>query len=54
MQKYAKNYIINKEDDKTVIKKIIDFIDNNGFPEKILTDNRGEFRNQLFKKILQK
>ena len=48
--KYAKNYIINKKDDKTVIKKIVDFIDNNGLPEKILTDNGGEFRNKLFKK----
>lgn len=47
--KYAKNYIINKKDDKTVIKKLVDFIDNNGSPEKILTDNGGEFRNKLFK-----
>lgn len=51
--KYSKNYIINKKDDKTVLKKIVDFKDN-GFPEKILNHNRGEFHNKLFKNYCKK
>lgn len=52
--KYAKNYIIQKKEEKTALKKIVNFIDNYGPPEKILTDNGGEFRNKKFKKYCNK
>ena len=37
--KFASNYIIRKKNDKTILKKIVDFIKKNGVAEKILTDN---------------
>ena len=48
--KFAYNYILTKKDQNTVMNKVKNFIDKYGVPEKILTDNGGEFINKKFKK----
>ena len=52
--KFAENFIINNKDKKTVLNKIKIFIKKYGPPEKILTDNGGEFINKLFKTYCNK
>ncbi len=52
--KYAENFILTKKNQNTVMNKIKYFIDKNGIPEKILTDNGGEFINKQFKKYCSK
>lgn len=52
--KYAENFLINKKDETTVINKIKLFIQNNGKPDKILTDNGKEFSNKKFQKFCKK
>ena len=52
--KYAENFLINKKDETTVINKIKLFIQNNGKPDKILTDNGKEFTNKKFQKFCKK
>ena len=49
--KYAGTYLIHNKEQETVLKKIKQFIKNNGKPDKILTDNGAEFINKKFKKF---
>ena len=52
--KLANNYIIFNKDQKTVLNKIKLFINTYGIPNKILTDNGGEFVNKTLKNYCKK
>ena len=52
--KFAYNYILNKKDQNSVLINIKKFIKKYGLPQKILTDNGGEFTNNQFKKYCKK
>ena len=47
--KYAGTYLITNKEQETVLKKIKEFIKNNGKPDKILTDNGAEFIKKFIK-----
>ena len=47
-------YILDNKTGKSVLSKIKDFIVKNGCPDKILTDNGGEFINKDLKKYCKK
>ena len=49
--KFAKNFVIDKKDWNTKIKKFIDLL---GKPQKILTDNGTEFKNKKFNNYCHK
>ena len=52
--KFSANFIIKNKDKITVLNKIKKFIEKYGAPDKILTDNGGEFINNEFKKFCKK
>ena len=52
--KYVENFLINKKDETTVINKIKLFIQNNGKPDKILTDNGKEYTNKKIRNFCKK
>ena len=52
--KFAKNFVIDKKDQNTVLEKINEFIDLFGKPQKILTDNGKEFKNKKFNNYCHK
>ena len=52
--KFSGNYLLDNKTGKSVLSKIKDFILKNGCPEKILTDNDGEFINKDIKKYCKK
>ena len=52
--KLTDNYFICSNEQKTVLNKIKLFINKYGIPNKILTDNEGEFVNKTFKNYCKK
>ena len=52
--KFSGNYLLDNKSGKSVLNKINDFIVKNGIPDKILTDNGGEFMNKDIKKYCKK
>ena len=52
--KFSANFIIKNKDKITVLNKIKKYIKKYGAPDKILTDNGGEFINNEFKKFCKK
>ena len=52
--KFSANFIIKNKDKISVLNKIKKFIEKYGAPDKILTDNGGEFINNEFKKFCKK
>ena len=52
--KFAKNFVIDKKDQNTVLEKINKFIDLFGKNQKILTDNGKEFKNKKFNNYCHK
>lgn len=52
--KFSVVYLISNKKDSTILNNIKKFIDKNGIPKNILTDNGKEFTNNKFKNYCKK